>query len=115
MIAMGGGVGERKWFNIACHLEPEISEVVNVIADIKDWEQLAIPRGLTVSDIEIKKHYDHREYRQRLAELWYDRALDYSWGKLRRELDKLYPRRASDALVIFPEAENCKMKFNYTN
>ena len=82
--------------------------MVNEIADIKDWEQLAVSLGLTISDIEIIKHYDHREHRQRLAELWNDRALDYSWGKLRRELDKFYPRRASDASVISlsPEAEN---------
>ena len=82
--------------------------MVNEIADVKDWEQLAISLGLTISDVEIIKQYDHREHHQRLAELWYDRALDYSWGKLQRELDKFYPRRASDASVISlsPEAEN---------
>ena len=82
---------------------------MNEIADVKDWEQLAISLGLSTSDIDLIKQYsDHREHRQRLAELWYDRALDYSWGKLRRELDKFYPRRASDASVISlsPEVEN---------
>ena len=90
------------------YAEPEISDVVNEIADVKDWEQLAISLGLAANDIDLIKQYDHREHRQRLAELWYDRALDYSWGKLRRELDKFYPRRASDASVISlsPEVEN---------
>jgi hypothetical protein len=71
--------------------------VVNEIADMKDWEQLAISLGLTTNDIDLIKQYDHNEHHQRLAELWYDRPLDYSWGKLRRELDKFYPRQASDA------------------
>ena len=90
------------------YIEPEISEVVNEIADVKDWEQLAISLGLTVNDIDLIKQYDHREHHQRLAELWSDRAVDYSWGKLRRELDQFYPRRASDASVtsLSPEVEN---------
>ena len=75
------------------YAEPEISDVVNEIADVKDWEQLAISLGLTTNDTDFIKQYDHREHCQRLAELWYDRALDYSWGKLRKELDKFYPRR----------------------
>ena len=74
--------------------------MVNEIADVKNWEQLAISLGLTANDIDLIKQYDHREHRQRLAELWYDRALDYSWSKLRRELDKHYPRRTSDASLI---------------
>ena len=82
---------------------------MNEIADVKEWEQLAISLGLTTNDIDFIKQYDRREHHQRLAELWYDRALDYSWGKLRRELDKFYPRRASDASVtscLSPEVEN---------
>ena len=74
--------------------------MVNVIVDVEDWEQLAISLGLTTSDIDLIKQYDHREHRQRLAELWYDRALDYSWGKLRKELDKHHIRPVSDAPVF---------------
>ena len=74
---------------------------MNEIAGVKDWEQLAISLGLTTNDIDLIKQYDHREHYQRLAELWYDRALDYSWGKLRKELNKFYPGRgASDASVF---------------
>ena len=82
--------------------------MVNAIADVKDWEQLAISLGLTANDIDLIKQYDHREHHQRLAELWYDRSVDYSWGKLRRELDQFYPRRASDASVtsLSPEIES---------
>ena len=82
---------------------------MNEIADVKDWEQLGISLGLTTNDIDLIKQYDRREHHQRLAELWYDRAVDYSWGKLRREVDKFYPRRASDASVIScqsPEVES---------
>ena len=76
---------------------------MNEIADVKDWEQLAISLGLTTNDIDLIKQYDHREHHQRLAELWYNRHLDYSWGKLRKELDKFSPiRGASDASVISP-------------
>ena len=82
--------------------------MVNEIADVKDWEQLAISLGLTTNDVDLIKQYDHREHHQHLAELWHDRALDYSWGKLRRELDKFYPRRASDTSVtsLSPEVES---------
>ena len=62
--------------------------MVNEIADVKDWEQLAISLGLTTNDIDMIKQYDHREHRQRLVEMWYDRDQDYSWTKLRREVDK---------------------------
>ena len=67
--------------------------MVNEIADVKEWEQLAISLGLTTNDIDLIKQYDQKEHHQRLAERWYDRALDYSWGKLQRELDKFYHRR----------------------
>ena len=44
---------------------PEISEVVNEIADMKDWEQLAISLGLTNNDTDLIKQYDHlREHQQ---------------------------------------------------
>ena len=48
--------------------------MVNEIADVKDWEQLAISLGLTTNDIDIDhiKQYDHREHHQHLAELWYN-------------------------------------------
>ena len=74
--------------------------MVNEIADVRDWERLAISLGLTTNDIDMIKQYDHREYYQRMVEMWYDRDQDYSWNKLRRELDKLYPRRESNASVI---------------
>ena len=48
--------------------------MVNEIADVKDWEQLAISLGLTTSDIDHIRQYDHREHCQCLAKLWYDRA-----------------------------------------
>ena len=89
--------------------------MVNEIADVKDWEQLAISLGLTTNDIDQIKQYDHREHRQRLAELWYDRALDYSWSKLQRELDKHYPRRVSDASVISPSPEVDNPQASKTN
>ena len=71
---------------------------MNEIADVKEWEQLAISLGLTTNDIDLIKQYDHREHHQRLAEQWYERALDYSWGKLRRELDKFYPKRGASVI-----------------
>ena len=86
-------------FNIYLDFEPEISEVVNKIADVKDWEQLAISLGLTINNIDVIKHYDHREHHQRVAEMWYDRALDYSWSKLRRELPQTYFRCICDQSI----------------
>lgn len=73
--------------------------MVNEIADVKDWELLAVSLGLTQNDIDLIKQYDHREHHQRMVELWYDRDEEYSWAKLRKELDKLYPRRDSNASV----------------
>ena len=66
--------------------------MVNEIANVRDWEQLALSLGLSSNDIDMIKQYDHQEHRQRMVEMWYDRDQDYSWTKLQRELNKLSPQ-----------------------
>ena len=87
--------------------EPEIADVVNEIAEVVNWERLALSLGLSISDIDmIRSRYDQNEHHQRLAEMWHDRGREYSWSKLLGELDKLYPRRKSSVSVSSPQPES---------
>ena len=87
-------------------LEPEISVVVNEIAEVVNWERLGISLGLNDSDTTmIRQNYDPCEHHQRLAEMLHTRDVDYSLSKLRREIDKLYPRRGSSVSVFSPQPE----------
>lgn len=79
--------------------------MVNEIADFNKWESLAHSFGLEDNDIEVIQEYDKKEHHQRLAEKWYEIDEEFSWSKLRRELDKLYPRSASNASVSSPPPE----------
>lgn len=87
--------------------EPEIPDVVNEIADVSNWEKLGILLGLEINDLDtIRINYDQTEYHQRLAEKWRDRGSDYTWAKLLRVLDKVYPRRHSSVSVSSPQPES---------
>ena len=87
--------------------EPEIADVVNEIAEVANWERLALMLGLSMNDIDmIRSRYDQSEHHQRLAEIWHDRGQDYTWSKLLGELDRLYPRRKSSISVASPQPEN---------
>lgn len=94
-------------FHIAAQIEPKISDVVNEIADVVNWERLGLMLGLSIADMDkIRNQYHPNEHHQRLAELWHSRGNEYSWSKLLRELDKLYPRRKSSVSVSSPPPES---------
>ena len=70
--------------------------MVNIIAEISNWQELAIFLGLDTTDIDIiSNDYEPREYRQRLVEKWFSREPERSWEKLRGALDEANRRRGS--------------------
>ena len=92
---------------LTIQIEPEISDVVNEIADVVCWERLGLMLGFSIDDMDmIRSRYVSSEHHQRLAEFWHSRGQEYSWGKLLRELDKMYPRRKSSVSVSSPPPEN---------
>ena len=78
----------------------KIPDVVNEIADIANWEGLAYNLGLTEADVSKIRGYDQSEHHQRLAEMWYDQDIEYTWSKLSTVLNS--PRRRSSVSVISP-------------
>ena len=81
--------------------------MVNEVADSEvKWERLGTSLGLGNRDIDMIKQYDQHEHHQRLVEMWYDRDLECSLFKLRREMDKLHLRRGSSASVSSLQPES---------
>ena len=70
--------------------------MVNVIAEVSNWQELGIFLGLESSDIDvISNYYEPKEYHQRLVERWFSREPERSWEKLQRALDEATKRRGS--------------------
>ena len=83
--------------------ELTIPIVVNMIAEISNWQELGICLGLESSDTDvITNDYEPREHRQRLVEKWFSREPERSWEKLQRALDEVNKRRGS-------QASNCSL------
>ena len=77
-------------------VELTIPNVVNIVAEISNWQELAIFLGMDATDIDIiSNDYEPREYRQRLVEKWFSREPERSWEKLQRALDEVTKRRGS--------------------
>ena len=77
-------------------LELTLPNVVNIIAEISNWQELAIFLRLDTTDIDIiSNDYEPREYRQRLVEKWFSREPERSWEKLQGALDEANRRRGS--------------------
>ena len=73
-----------------------IPNVVNIIAEISNWQELAIYLGMDATDIDIISNgYEPREHHQRLVEKWFSREPERSWEKLQRALDEVTKRRGS--------------------
>ena len=78
--------------------ELTIPIVVNMIAEISNWQEVGICLGLESSDTDvITNDYEPREHRQRLVEKWFSREPERSWEKLQRALDEVNKRRGSQA------------------
>ena len=70
--------------------------MVNMIAEVSNWQELGIFLGLDPTDIEvISNYYEPKEYYQRLVEKWFSREPERSWEKLQRALDEVGARRGS--------------------
>jgi hypothetical protein len=70
--------------------------VVNIIAEISNWQELAVFLGMDPTDIDIiSNDYEPREYHQRLVEKWFSRQTERSWEKLQGALDEVTNRRGS--------------------
>ena len=83
-------------FSLLKDLELTIPNVVNIIAEISNWQELAIFLGMDATDIDIiSNDYEPREYRQRLVEKWFSREPERSWEMLQRALDEVTKRRGS--------------------
>lgn len=73
--------------------------MVNIIAEISNWQELGIFLGMDTTDINIiSNDYEPREYRQRLVEKWFSREPERSWEKLQGVLDEMTKRRGSQTL-----------------
>lgn len=72
--------------------------MVNMIAEVSNWQELGICLGLESSDIDvISNDYEPREYRQRLVEKWFSREPEKSWEGFQGALDEVNKRRGSQA------------------